>query len=221
MSSSSSSSSTRLELASDLFTEELVVHLLQSEEALRKSLAVHELYRGVRHRQVAGIFPNEFLPVDKAVDAMEKSYHLRRTETYVLEDDLQRLVLLLHGVSDMRLRLQIDAKTPTDWTLSDPTTKLSVQEHLNSDALLKQWRDLMLTYVLRPAVKQAAFYLKNNIMVPGYQVGDAIDTSIPLYIFSQGGVEDQSNSLCTIQGLLQMAHAAGKRRLVLLAGSIT
>lgn len=216
-----SSSSARLELAGDLFSEELVIHLLQSEEALRKSLAVQELYRGVRQRQEAGLFPGELLAVDKIVNALEKSYHLRRTETYVLEDDLQRLVLLMHGVSDIRLRLQIDAKTPTDWTLSDPTAEPLVQEHLHSDALLKQWRDLMLTYVQRPAVKQAAFYLKNNIMVPGYQVGDAIDTSIPLYTYSLGGVEDKSNTLCTIQGLLQLAHAAGKRRLVLLAGSIT
>jgi len=222
-----SASSTRtgtvshLELAEDLFTEELVVHLLHSEEVLRKSSAVQELYRGVRERQRTGLLPGELLSVEKTADALVKSYQFRRTSTYVLEDDLQRLVLVMHGVPDVRIRLQIGAEDPSNWTLSDPQTESLVAEHLNSDALLKQFRSIMKTYIHRPNVKQAAFYLKNNIMVPGYQVGEVVDISIPLYTYSVAGVEDERHTSRTLGELLQMAHKARKRRLVILAGSIT
>jgi len=216
-----SSTTSRLELAEDLFTEALVVHLLQSEQELRKSLAVQELYRGVRARQHTRHLPRELLPVEKAFETLGQSYQIRRTQTYLLEDDLQRLVLLMHGVADMRIRLQIDATDESCWTLSDPQTESSVEEHLNSDALLKQFRNIMKAFVGRPAVRQAAFYLKNNIMVPGYQIGDVVDTSIPLYTYSVAGIADESHALLTLRDLLQMARDAGKRRLVLLAGSIT
>jgi hypothetical protein len=235
----SSHSAGRISIAQDLFTEDLVVHLLQAEEALRKSYAVQELYRAVRDHQAQGILPREMLHAEHALGGLQSSYWHRRSQTYVLEDDLQRLILRQHGVQDVLLRLRahsaqavhvssadLESSASRCWGqlyLSDPDAKdiRNVEKHLHSDALLEQYRHALQHFVHLPRVKQAAFYLRNNIMVPGYQVGDNVDPNIPLFTYSVDGNLDSKNTLCTIGDLFRKALAAGKQRLVLLAGSIT
>jgi hypothetical protein len=271
----------RLCLAEDLFSEQLLIHLLQSEEQLRKSPAIQDLYRRVRVAQSKGSasFPSERYDTATMADIMQCAPDDRRRSTYLLEDDLQRLILHMHGVPGMRIRLYADergelhvrdaavpaspgptvdnaqvadvavaeagagadvpgaiedtlqgaqeakAVTPlngqsqTDRDQADP----DAEAERFSEGLLAQYRAVAQRYVGLPAVRKAAFFLRNNIMVPGYACGDRIDPSIPLYTFAVNGAEVPvaQRTRSTVGNLLQQAKAAGRKRLVILAGSIT
>ena len=208
-------------LAENLYTERLVVHLLQAEEALRKTVSVQDLYRNVRAMQMAGAIPPEAeLGYTASEVSQSHKVHVRK-RTYVLEDDIQRFMLQLHGVPDMKVRLNLDEDGKA--YLMNAQEGCSDAELARSNALLDLHRDILTReYVLRPAVRQAAFFLRNNIQREGYAIGDTVDVTISLVPFSQDKIVfSQPRNAVTIASLLEKARNIGRDYLVFFSGSIT
>ena len=213
-----------VELVPELFTERLMIHLLQSEEALRKKPATQELYRAVRRGQASGIVPPEVASSYSFTEVQNSHDTSIRLLSYITEDDIQRYILQLHGVPGMCLRIESDGKGGVR------LAKHTLLEQEQSDALLDQYREIALSYVKIPAVKQAAFFLRNNIQKPGYDVGTMVDKEIPLVTYSlKGSVGGGSDVIdethpqrqSSVAKLLEMTREAGKQFLVILSGSIT
>jgi hypothetical protein len=226
------------------------MHLVQSEAAYRHQQELQDLYGAIR-----------LITTD-----ME----------YVLEDDIQKEMVRQYGIDiPLRIRCQWSAPKTSASTLNEQKEnvfecssgqcqrkatsrvysieqlyipKKSVEDEY-ADHVLGQYRLCISKHIHDPSVRQKAFFLKNNIVVPGYQIGDIVDTQrVPLVPFANNGVEitvpdsditheskqdhgttdSVSSSVTTpllsttsLANIIDNAVSLGKQRLIILSGSIT
>lgn len=200
-----------------MFTNDLMVHFLKSEEKIRKSMKTQEIYRAVRASQKSGLMPPEV----PSVDVMNSLSARSRTASYVTEDDIQRYMLQLHGVPGLKIRVNLD--TDGKAFVNDGNQGYSESDLAISNSILDQYRSIALSFVHVPEVRQAAFFLRNNIQTRGYTIGTIVNKSLPLVLHSLQGteLEREKQSTTTVGNLLISARQSGKDFLVFLCGSIT
>jgi len=118
---------------------------------------------------------------------VQDEYRIVREQSpfLMLEDDIQMTMMSQHGVAP---------------------------QHVHSRSLA-EWRMALSAYSHVPSVRQSAFFLRNNIMVPGAPVGAVCDRSLPLFTLSSGEEKCLGN-------YIDQAASAGKK-LVIFAGSLT
>ena len=170
----SDNSGNRREIDADAFTEELVIHLLKSEQEYRHGKDIQDLYGKTRRTfEAAGHNANH------------------NYDSYLLEDDIQKLMMIRHGVKevDVRLRATTTTTTTTTTTINETQFLYLLQEKDTSisDTLLMQYRQAISRFTHIPAVRAVAFFLRNNIMVRGAEVGSQIPPELPLLTFSSKG----------------------------------
>ena len=226
----------KIELISELFTDELMCHLLESEELLRKTPEMQELYRHIRYAQEVNEIPPEIASSYSAMSNMfisteeSKKDSVARNRAYVTEDDIQRFLLQSHGVPGIIVRIEFTTHGCDN--VGDGRRKASVkvcdkahtnEQHKQSYDLLDQYREVAMRFVQKPYIRSKAFFLRNNIQKPGYNTGDIVDKSIPFGTYaSQGKPEGgDKHKVLTLGDLFQLTRDAKKKHLVILSGSIT
>ena len=134
---------------------------------------------------------------------------------YMLEDDIQTLMLIRHGVAEAHVRLRqgvtveegvtggvgvgvgevgvgtvanSDGSRGSEHTLSGGLFILKDTER--SDELMAQYRHAISRFTHIPAVRKVAFFLRNNIMVRGAEEGSTVPLDLPLVSFASNGVEN-------------------------------
>lgn len=221
----------KLEIDIDQFAQDLksgqAIHLVQSESQYRHQEELQDMYGAIR-----------MITTDLE---------------YVLEDDIQKEMVRQYGIDiPLRIRCQWAPSTPTS-TTNETEEEKSVfacgsgtcqkQRKVTSkafainqlyipkksvddeyaDHVMGQYRLGISKHIHDPEVRKKAFFLRNNIVIPGYQIGDIIDTdNVPLVPFAINGVEIMNNDASTsLAGIIDNAVSKGKERLIILSGSIT
>lgn len=115
-------------------TETVAIHLLKAEEALRKLPETQARYAASR----CAISPSQPVVVSNTAGDATKEY-------WVLEDDLQREIMRMHGVRGVI-----------------------------TDAALSLYRDALSKFYFSPAVQQSAFFIRLNIYSPGVPVNTLV-----------------------------------------------
>jgi len=208
-----------------------MIHLLESEELLRKTPEIQELYRNSRYAQEEGVIPPEVCASHSVPTSTEDGRidSTVRNQAYVIEDDIQRYILQSHGVPGIIIRIQLNSdseyrdstKTKAKVEICDKT--YTTEQHKQSYDLLDQYRAIALEFVGKPHIREKAFFLRHNMQTSGYEIGETVDKSISFGTYANEGVpeNDDLHKIITLGDLFELTRSVNKNHLILLSGSIT